>query len=167
MNAKHGWSLPVPELTADWVIDQLAESPPGVMIGFFVYLYSKMPTKADLWDIKSLVATMYSTKYNPLAWIGEWAAWRNGIDYTGYARIPEAPPQDEFYSMIPWAYELLWLQLVYTWEPIWWAVTENIKKHADEMKDMSPFAEQKKMLKWAFDMDATCPDIQMRLQGKL
>lgn len=167
MNSKHGWSLPVPELTADWVIDQLAETDIGIFIGFFVYLHSKIPSKADLWNIKSLVATMYSTAYNPLAWIGEWAAWRNGIEYTGYARIPEAPPQDEFYSMIPWAYELLWLQLVYTWEPIWWAVTENLKSNIDKFNEAGPYQKQKEFYKWAFDYDAYCPDVQTRIGAKL
>jgi len=140
MNEYAGTSLPIPELTWDWVVSELADTPPGVVFGLFFYMFGKAPTQEALWNIKSVVAAMYSTEFNPLAWIGEYAAWRNGEDFDGYVRIPEAAPEDMFYGILPWAYNLLWLQLVYTWEPIWWGVTKRISVQMESMGAKSPFA---------------------------
>lgn len=164
MNAKTGGNLPIPELTAEWAWEQFLASPPGMIVDLFIFMHAKMPSKADLWNIESLIDTMYSTTYNPMAWFADYIATKNGA---GYARIPQEAPQDIFYSIIPWSYQLLWTQAIWTFEPIWFHLTNMIQGKLDGMNEMNPYAIQGKMLKTLFDFDATCPDVQARIAPKM
>ena len=120
LNAEWGWQLPVPvEWTMDWFLTAAEEVPGGVYLALLTHMYARMPTKADLWGIRSLVESSYGTNLNPLAWIGEWYAERNLLVDPGYTRISMDPPEDVFYGIVPWAYQLIWRQLVWTWEPVW------------------------------------------------
>merc|ERR1711939_799808 len=119
-----------------------------------------MPTYEKIMGIESLVAAMYSPDYNPLAWLGDYAASKADA---GYARIPKEAPQDLFYSIIPWAYELLWSQLIYTWDPIWYIMTNQLRQGIALTKEVNPFSIMKDTLKATFNFDATCPDVAERI----
>jgi hypothetical protein len=88
-------------------------TPYGIVIEFYLNLLGfvftvlpvNIPVYFNLMTEKSIVGAMYDPKYNPLAWYGDYYA---SVADEGYARIPFEAPQDIFYSIIPWAYQLYW-----------------------------------------------------------
>jgi hypothetical protein len=100
------------------------DSPFGFMAGFYIYMFGRLPSIERIMGIRSIVDTMYSPDFNPMAWIGDYSASKADA---GYARIPYEAPQNIFYSIIPWAYQLLWGQFIYTWDPIWYMITNEAR----------------------------------------
>lgn len=135
-----------------------------MVVEFASYIIGRMPTKETLWNMESLVAALYDPAFNPMAWIGDYYASKADA---GYARIPEEAPQDVFYSIIPWAYELLWSKFIYTWDPIWYNITGKAREGINVAKEVNPFSIMKGYFKLAFDFDATCPDVAERIMPKM
>jgi hypothetical protein len=94
-----------------------------MIVELAIFMYGKMPTKETYWNISSIIDTMYDTEFNPMAWLGDYVASKNDASYV---RVPQEAPQDVFYAIIPWAYQFLWTQLVWTFDPIWYAKTNWI-----------------------------------------
>merc|ERR1711883_7318 len=90
------------------------------------YMLSREPTAMELWNINSLMATAWDLRFNPIAWLGEYFTIRMLRIDPGYTRISENAPADEFYGLIPWAYEWMWTHLIYTWEPVYTFHTQCI-----------------------------------------
>lgn len=113
-----------------------------------------------------MVDSSYDTNLNPLAWIGEWYAERNLLVDPGYTRISIDPPEDLFYGLIPWAYQLIWRQLVWTWEPVWShrTVIKAMRMAADGHE--SVYVKQKQAIQNLFGFEANCPDVKERNHWK-
>jgi hypothetical protein len=135
-----------------------------MIVEVITFLIGRAPTMEKIMGVDSLVAAMYSGDYNFLAWMGDYAASKADA---GYARIPREAPQDLFYSIIPWAYELLWGQFIYTWDPIWYKMTNEFRKGIAFTKEVNPFSIMKASLKAAYNFDATCPDVAERIMPKM
>jgi len=166
LNAELGWKLPLPTLSWEWFYNTAAETPGGVYFGLIAHMWSRMPTMAAKWEIRSLMTAAYDTNLNPLAWIGEWVAERNALVDPGYTRISIDPPEDVFYGIVPWAYQLIWRQLIWTWEPIWTHMTDISVKQMELDGHESAYATSKKAWMTLFGIDAKCPDVQERLANK-
>lgn len=64
LNAKTGGDLPIPELTAEWAWNYFLSSPFGKPIDIAIFMWGKMPSKEDYWNIESLIDTMYNPDFN-------------------------------------------------------------------------------------------------------
>jgi len=80
-------------------------SPPGMLIDMLIYFISRFPTMSDLWEIKSLMSTMYNIDKTPLNWLGDYFAIRNERVFPDWTRtLTTEAPQNEFYTVVPWAW---------------------------------------------------------------
>lgn len=132
-----------------------------------IAFFANLPSMEEWWALDSIIAAMKSGRYSPMSWIGDAYASINAAADPGYTRIAAEPPQDLFYGIIPWAYELYWQTNVYPWEPVWtWMASHFAYMLSLSSGDMSLFAHQKWIFKEIFEFDAQCPDIMAGLGPK-
>jgi len=129
--------------------------------------FANLPSIEEWWALNSIIVAMKSGRYSPMSWIGDAFASINAAADPGYTRIAAEPPQDIFYGILPWAYELYWQVRVYPWEPVWtWMASHVAYMLSLSSGDNSPFAKQKMIFKEIFQFDAQCPDIMAGLGPK-
>ena len=114
-----GFEYTMPAATAAGAKEWWESTPAGIWASAAAYQYSRRPTFAEEWAVTSLMQAHWDLRFNPIAWLGEYFTQRMLALDPGYTRISENAPHDEFYGMIPWAYEWIWMHLIYTWEPVY------------------------------------------------
>ena len=84
------------------------------------------------------------------------------IDPNWTRSLTREAPKDEFYAVIPWAAEWLWLQKVYTWEPAWAFITFTMKMTKDALvtyNPINPFEIERRLWDAAYGFRPQCPGI--------
>jgi hypothetical protein len=116
------------------------------------------------------MATAWDLRFNPIAWLGEYFTIRMLKFDPGYTRISENAPADEFYGLIPWAYEWMWTHLIYTWEPVYTFHTTYILALKNIFIDHGPFNPlqmERKAWEIAFGFTPDCPAVKGAIVDKL